>query len=63
MVSILDSESSDPSSNRGGTYNIFFCKHWAVILHFTQSERKTDFEKKACYIISLGSLASKAAFH
>ena len=27
MVSTLDSESSDPSSNLGGTYNIFFCKH------------------------------------
>ena len=24
MVSTLDSESSDPSSNLGGTYNIFF---------------------------------------
>ena len=32
MVSTLDSESSDPSSNLGGTYLIFSQSHWEPVL-------------------------------
>ena len=124
MVSTLDSESSDPSSNLGGTYNIFFVNiellfcclrkvNWKlkkknrkafcvwrfwydeqmkekiassfgdksaigrvkVVFKIQKEKRimprpqniKSHFNswlwKKGCYIISLGSWASKAAFH
>ena len=41
MVSTLDSESSDPSSNLGGTYNIFFYVNVNIELLFFSLRKVT----------------------
>ena len=47
MVSTLDSESSDPSSNLGGTYKIFLFLCCYVQRRFPSSHKYTNTDEKS----------------